>query len=314
MHSLSSTFVLGYHGCDRAVGERLLQNEAFEASNNDYDWLGPGIYFWEVNPARGLEFAGEVARRKPSVIRDPFVVGAIISLGRCLDLATSAGIERVRAAHETLVLSAEQPGFSLPRNGRDLLRRHLDCAVMRRVHLINERAKEDPYRYRQRSVHRGRTHLSRVWLFREDPHPDSRLQPRVHQRRFPSSEERTSNHRLRLRLNGSPARVSDGPTNKSEAPGTAVSSCGVSPAGRRGSLRRRTAPGRRGQRFMKKPTSNSSVMPIPPCIWTASCTARVALAPALAFATETIAPAVSNDWSSVCRAFNSAERVSSRSQ
>ncbi len=144
MHSLASTFVLGYHGCDRAVGERLLQNEAFEASNNDYDWLGPGIYFWEVNPARGLEFAGEVARRKPSVIRDPFVVGAIISLGRCLDLATSAGIERVRAAHETLVLSAEQAGFSLPRNGRDLLRRHLDCAVMRRVHLINERAKEDP--------------------------------------------------------------------------------------------------------------------------------------------------------------------------
>ena len=59
MHRLTSAFVLGYHGCDHSVGERLLAGTAFKLSDNDYDWLGPGIYFWEANPLRGLEFAQE---------------------------------------------------------------------------------------------------------------------------------------------------------------------------------------------------------------------------------------------------------------
>lgn len=54
MHRLSSSFVLGYHGCDQSVGEALLRGEPFRISNNDYDWLGPGVYFWEANPERGL--------------------------------------------------------------------------------------------------------------------------------------------------------------------------------------------------------------------------------------------------------------------
>ena len=63
MHRLSTAFILGYHGCDRAVGERLLAGEPFEPSDNDYDWLGPGVYFWESNPLHGLEFAVEVSKR-----------------------------------------------------------------------------------------------------------------------------------------------------------------------------------------------------------------------------------------------------------
>src|SRR5271155_2352654 len=63
LHRLSS-FILGYHGCDRKVGERLLEGAAFKPSDNDYDWLGPGIYFWEANPRRALEFATETANRK----------------------------------------------------------------------------------------------------------------------------------------------------------------------------------------------------------------------------------------------------------
>ena len=54
----ASAFVLGYHGCDRAVGERVLANKVhLKASNNDYDWLGTGIYFWENSPRRALEWA-----------------------------------------------------------------------------------------------------------------------------------------------------------------------------------------------------------------------------------------------------------------
>ena len=103
MHRLTTSFVLGYHGCDRHVGERLLAGEPFKASQNDYDWLGPGIYFWEANPLRGLAFAQESSRRSRAAIHTPFVVGAVIDLALCLDLTTAAGVAFVRTAYESLV-------------------------------------------------------------------------------------------------------------------------------------------------------------------------------------------------------------------
>lgn len=39
--------VLAYHGCDVQVAERLLRGEQFKKSQNDHDWLGEGVYFWE---------------------------------------------------------------------------------------------------------------------------------------------------------------------------------------------------------------------------------------------------------------------------
>ena len=54
MHRLSTAFVLGYHGCDQSIADRLLAGGAFRKSRNDYDWLGHGIYFWEANPLRGV--------------------------------------------------------------------------------------------------------------------------------------------------------------------------------------------------------------------------------------------------------------------
>lgn len=98
MHRLASAFILGYHGCDQRVGERLLSGAPFQPSSKDYDWLGPGIYFWEANPLRGLEFAAESSKRKTATVSQPFVIGAVIELGLCLDRAYSflyhAGMKR----------------------------------------------------------------------------------------------------------------------------------------------------------------------------------------------------------------------------
>jgi hypothetical protein len=110
--------------------------DPFRPSNNEYDWLGPGIYFWEANPGRGLDFAQEAARRKPSRIKEPFVIGAVLELGLCLDLTTAAGIEWVRVAYDSLAKSAAAGGVQLPTNSADGLRRNLDCAVLRRLHSI----------------------------------------------------------------------------------------------------------------------------------------------------------------------------------
>ena len=144
MHRLTTSFILGYHGCDQDVGERLLAGEAFQPSSNDYDWLGPGTYFWEVNPRRGIEFAIECAKRPQSHIRRPTVVGAVIELGNCLDLTTSSGIQFLRDGYDDLVESFKETGSSMPVNAGDGLRRRLDCAVITRIHTMLQSAGVSP--------------------------------------------------------------------------------------------------------------------------------------------------------------------------
>ncbi|HEX8463307.1 MAG TPA: hypothetical protein VF627_01700 [Abditibacterium sp.] len=58
LYQFLPAFTLGFHGCDRSVGEAILagREEHLLPSKNDYDWLGWGIYFWESNPRRALEF------------------------------------------------------------------------------------------------------------------------------------------------------------------------------------------------------------------------------------------------------------------
>ena len=141
MHTLSSSFVLGYHGCDAGVAEQLLAGDDFRLSRNDYDWLGHGIYFWEANPERGLEFAREIKNsgRGPDVTT-PAVVGAVIDLRQCLDLTTSAGTQQAASAYNTYKEICKKAGTSLPQNSTDSLRRNLDCAVIQTLHEIREDA------------------------------------------------------------------------------------------------------------------------------------------------------------------------------
>src|SRR5271165_4419641 len=74
-----SRIVLGYHGCEVSLAEALIRGEVrvedWQPSQNPYDWLGHGIYFWEFAPHRALTWAGRGG-----------VVGAVIHLGLCLDL------------------------------------------------------------------------------------------------------------------------------------------------------------------------------------------------------------------------------------
>lgn len=145
MERLSYGFVLGYHGCDRKIGEGLIAGVNFKASDNHFDWLGPGVYFWEANPLLGLEYAAESMKRTGSKIKQPFVVGAVIDLGAWLDLTTSLGIQVVKRGFESLSRLNEEAGTRMPANTADRLRRKLDCAVMRRVHAIFEEANFAPF-------------------------------------------------------------------------------------------------------------------------------------------------------------------------
>lgn len=107
----------------------------FDPSDNDYDWLGHGVYFWESNPRRGYEFAAELKNRQKN-IHDPYVVGAVIDLGYCLDLMSESGIRAVEVGYETFRQVITASGATMPANtgGRDLLVRKLDCAVINHIH------------------------------------------------------------------------------------------------------------------------------------------------------------------------------------
>jgi len=150
VHSLSTSFVLGYHGCDRETGEHLLQNEAFRPSENSYDWLGSGIYFWEANPDRAMEWARQRAERlRVAEGREiePFVVGAVIDPGFCLDLISSNGIHAVEEAYAGFQQVIATSGAQIPENtgGNDLLLRKLDCAVINFLYAARARAEEQRF-------------------------------------------------------------------------------------------------------------------------------------------------------------------------
>jgi len=145
----STTFVLGYHGCDETVAELVFSGKSpLSASENEYDWLGHGIYFWEHNAQRAFEFACELrdhprsGRRK---IKRPAVVGAIIDLGFCLNLLDNRFINMVKQAHSDLVLLHKKAREPIPQNsgGSDLLMRRLDCSVIELLH-ANRRGRNEP--------------------------------------------------------------------------------------------------------------------------------------------------------------------------
>lgn len=103
----SPGFVLAFHGCDEAVGEKVLAGkEHVSISGNTHDWLGTGAYFWEKSPQRACQWA-ELVRTHPQHfrhrIRKSFILGAIIELGNCLDLSESESLAGIKEASPAIV-------------------------------------------------------------------------------------------------------------------------------------------------------------------------------------------------------------------
>ena len=90
MYSHKYNLIIGFHGCDEKIRDKIVAcSTTMEPSDNDYDWLGHGLYFWENNQERALEWA-QLLKENPqsgkSKITTPAVLGAVIDLGYCLDL------------------------------------------------------------------------------------------------------------------------------------------------------------------------------------------------------------------------------------
>lgn len=151
LYSRRSNLVIGFHGCDKSIVEKVLNGEEeLIKSQNDYDWLGSGIYFWENNEARALQYAKEIAKRKNTTVKIPAVIGAVIDLGYCMDLTDSVYLDELKDAYEAMSKSFELAGKEMPQNkdigsSTDKLLRRLDCAVIQMAHTVNEEAGDIPY-------------------------------------------------------------------------------------------------------------------------------------------------------------------------
>ncbi|MFA6286047.1 MAG: hypothetical protein WC661_01585 [Opitutaceae bacterium] len=112
-----SRFVVGYHGCDAGLTRNvLLGDEDLTPSNNKYDWLGRGIYFWEHGPARAMQFAVDEAKRKPSKVKEPSVIGAYIYLGNCFDLLDVEFTSVLDAVYPSFIEDLKARGEAPPKN------------------------------------------------------------------------------------------------------------------------------------------------------------------------------------------------------
>jgi len=146
MYQIRPGLVLGFHGCDSSTQKSVVCRKTdLKSSANDWDWLGHGIYFWEFSPERALEYANvlkEHPERSKNKIYAPSVLGAVINLGKCLDLLDYRNLNLLKTSYEILKNEAENEGKELPKNsrGKDLLIRNQACAVIENLHTIMHNA------------------------------------------------------------------------------------------------------------------------------------------------------------------------------
>lgn len=153
MNPGNPNLVIGFHGCDETVRRRVVSGViSLQPSTNMYDWLGHGIYFWENNFRRAIDFAIELKsrRNRKSRIRRPSALGALLQLGHCLDLLDAAHIQLVQQSYELFIESSDLLNNVIPSNfdvpgSSDLLLRHLDCAVIQNLHRFRQAKDLQPF-------------------------------------------------------------------------------------------------------------------------------------------------------------------------
>ena len=110
-----------FHGTRRDRGETAVSEQRLSSSQNVYDWLGHGIYFWESS-TRAYQWAETKYGREGVVVRTE------VLLGHCLDLFDPNWAPMVKHAYESVKRTYTADGKRLPENRGGY--RPLDCLVM----------------------------------------------------------------------------------------------------------------------------------------------------------------------------------------
>jgi hypothetical protein len=120
---MPSRRVTGYHGTSQEKAEAIL-NEGYHLSQNPYDWLGHGVYFFQDGPERASQFAENWEDEESNTV----VLKSTIDLdgeGTCIDFLDVKWNNAMQVAYERFRSKAES---ALPE--QDFYRRELDCTVL----------------------------------------------------------------------------------------------------------------------------------------------------------------------------------------
>lgn len=131
LYDTHSNYIIGFHGCDQSVADKLIgnSNPSFLPSNNEYDWLGNGMYFWENDFKRAEKYVEEAKNRKPENYKNPTVIGAVIDLGYCLNLTEDTHKQILKDSYEILLVAGGEIPVNKEISGEKMLR-YLDKAVV----------------------------------------------------------------------------------------------------------------------------------------------------------------------------------------
>jgi hypothetical protein len=152
MYTGRKGLILGFHGCDLDVAKRIVALEdELKPSENEWDWLGHGMYFWEYNYDRALDFARELKahpQRSKHPINTPAVLGAVIDLGRCLDLLDHQHLQLVKEGFKLYTQTVDESDWKKNKTDKhtsELLQRDLDCAVIESIHASITKLNKPPF-------------------------------------------------------------------------------------------------------------------------------------------------------------------------
>ncbi|WPQ65167.1 hypothetical protein SIO70_09955 [Chitinophaga sancti] len=152
IYSSDQGLLLGFHGCDQSIRDQIILGQIrMKASHNGYDWLGSGMYFWQNNYARAIDFAKNPPGK--SKIENPAVLGAALSLGNCLDLTDKLHIDKIRESYHFLKDTFSKTNTPLPKNRpapgshnpKDKVLRELDYSVIEALHKETMEMGEIPF-------------------------------------------------------------------------------------------------------------------------------------------------------------------------
>lgn len=130
MHELR--IATGYHGTLAEYAPMILE-EGLQPSKNPWEWLGPGVYFWQDAPYRALEWAREWNKRRGRPSAAVCVIKARLRLEDCIDMLDIWWrdiLSESSVKFLDLMRSAQTAGIA-PRNyrtGRKAGRHELDAA------------------------------------------------------------------------------------------------------------------------------------------------------------------------------------------
>ena len=134
--------LVGYHGTRRSAALRIVQGlEPFTPSDNDDDWLGHGIYFWEHGPRQARAWARRRSRQQDWG-EDVAVLAALIRLRSCFDLFDPPNVRDLEGYHAEFCQLEATAGRPLPVNVRN--HKRLDCAVFEFAYSLIESRTGEP--------------------------------------------------------------------------------------------------------------------------------------------------------------------------